>query len=99
MSLGDPAATPENGGVPGAPLGIAGSSPTVASDETKSQVQDVLASEVRGLALDRSPSSSTDPFQIGISTILNRLKQSIASAKVRLSDCYGFSLHGGEPVF
>ncbi|KAK0716919.1 hypothetical protein B0T26DRAFT_644849 [Lasiosphaeria miniovina] len=63
MSLGD--GTAENGG--GQAVGNAGvaSPPTTTppSDEIKSQVQDVLTSE------------------IGISAMLNRLKQSIASAK------------------
>ncbi|KAK4219010.1 hypothetical protein QBC37DRAFT_166256 [Rhypophila decipiens] len=62
MSLGDGAAL-EDGGAPGAPLGLTTTAPSGPSDETKSQVQEVLSSE------------------IGVSTMLNRLKQSIASAK------------------
>ncbi|KAK3330617.1 hypothetical protein B0H66DRAFT_467791 [Apodospora peruviana] len=63
MSLGDPAAAPENGGAPGGQLGLAHPAPVGPGEETKKEVQDVLASE------------------IGISTMLNRLKQSIATAK------------------
>ncbi|KAM7209754.1 RHO GTPase-activating protein RGD1 [Naviculisporaceae sp. PSN 640] len=60
MSLGDGAA-PENGG---APLGLTKpAAPAGSSNETKAQVQEVLASE------------------IGVATMLNKLKQSIASCK------------------
>ncbi|KAM7217228.1 hypothetical protein V8F06_007411 [Rhypophila decipiens] len=54
-------AAPDDGGAPGAPLGRSTTAPSGPSDETNSQVQEVLSSG------------------IGVSTMLNRLKQRIQS--------------------
>jgi hypothetical protein len=66
--------------------------PSGANSEQLKQVSDVLSSEVQS-ALQESGilkfgSYANVTFQIGIVTLLNRLKQSIASAKVSgYSDC------------
>ncbi len=83
MSSGETAAAAAAAG-----NGAASQAPPAAplSEETKAQVQQVLTSDVRRPgSLTVYFGMLTSPPQIGITVMLNRLKQSIASAKVRNS--------------
>ncbi len=57
--------------------------PSPAEAAMQKNVNDVLISDVCPLPQCASVTNKTNREQIGVSTLLNRLKQSIASAKVR----------------
>lgn len=64
-------------------VGAGGAAPSqIPSDPYAEQVQSVVSSEVSLYSLNRSMYQTDQTPQIGVQTLLNRLKQSIASAKV-----------------